>query len=527
MRVWILLPFLLPSHAQDRTNRPHCTLAELEKATQLSTLTCRTNNALLLAIDQNRIALVERLLAQKVDVNQLDKNGATPLHLAARNEKTDLVGRLLGLGADPNRQAQTGWTPLMVAVDAKALGAVDLLCRAGAKAYPPTTVTSELGSRQIPAYQCAPIAKDDLLADAVRNSRYGAALILLRDGAKPSVGKDGRPDLVQYWWALQHAALNEAEKKAYGEALVRSGLDANGPVSEAGETTLTRLLQNANERGELVRRLVALGADPNRADAKGTLPLDVALEYRDAEAVKALIKAGAIPGPNSFLSYGCGDGAKDDIGKLLEESGAKRPTASAMNNSGFEEYKKKNYEKALRYFRCAASLDPKHAISRYNYAATRAIQPPGEDGVDCEGPGEILEKLSEAIRLDPSRKARALKDPDFANLQGLSFFRLLSGTLSLEKTEALHDYVRSTPWYSTTAPAGHTSLPLRLRPNGTYVVGSEEYGVGKYSLKGTTLTLKMKRNVSTCAIEADPKRGIVLKGAAGDESVDFDAFPCP
>ena len=56
------------------------------------------------------------LLEAKADPNAADKDGATPLHYAARNRSPDVTQRLLDAGADPNTaRDREGWTPIDVA----------------------------------------------------------------------------------------------------------------------------------------------------------------------------------------------------------------------------------------------------------------------------------------------------------------------------------------------------------------------------------------------------------------------------
>ncbi|WP_288007687.1 ankyrin repeat domain-containing protein [Thermofilum sp.] len=53
-----------------------------------------------------------KLLAEKGgDINIQDKDGRTPLHLAAMKGRTKAVTTLLGLGADPNINDNEGLTP--------------------------------------------------------------------------------------------------------------------------------------------------------------------------------------------------------------------------------------------------------------------------------------------------------------------------------------------------------------------------------------------------------------------------------
>lgn len=65
---------------------------------------------------------VERLIKQNISsdesnniVNVQDKNGQTPLHLAAARGKIASIKALLKHWADPNKQDKHGWTPLHVA----------------------------------------------------------------------------------------------------------------------------------------------------------------------------------------------------------------------------------------------------------------------------------------------------------------------------------------------------------------------------------------------------------------------------
>jgi cytohesin len=58
-------------------------------------------------------AVVEFLLANKLDVNAKDKNGVTPLHLVSNGRKAEL---LLAHGADVNARDKFGTTPLHNAV---------------------------------------------------------------------------------------------------------------------------------------------------------------------------------------------------------------------------------------------------------------------------------------------------------------------------------------------------------------------------------------------------------------------------
>ena len=62
---------------------------------------------------------VDAFLKTGVQVNVKDKNGNTPLHLAAQNEHLQVVKLLIKNGADVNIKNKKNQTPLNVAKDRK------------------------------------------------------------------------------------------------------------------------------------------------------------------------------------------------------------------------------------------------------------------------------------------------------------------------------------------------------------------------------------------------------------------------
>jgi ankyrin repeat protein len=214
-------------------------------------------NALMWAVSQRQSAVVEELLKHGADVQAGSKSGFTPLMFAAQQGDEDSARILLRAGAKPNdAQPKTGLTSLMIASAMANVKAVDVLLDNGA---------------------------DPNLADAngytslhrvVRDSDYGINLAskdailaivksLLTHGANPN------------------ARLVQDKEKAAEEI-------KNGNVQIEGKRTAVTvdeiILQGATplflaaevNNLDVIKTLVAAGADPLIASDRGTTPLMMA-----------------------------------------------------------------------------------------------------------------------------------------------------------------------------------------------------------------------------------------------------------
>lgn len=86
-----------------------------------------------LAAFKGDIARIMTLLGKGMDINQLDRNGRTALHLAALNESVDVVRALLDAGADVDIPDQRfGFRPLHFSARKGNAGVSELLVRYGA-----------------------------------------------------------------------------------------------------------------------------------------------------------------------------------------------------------------------------------------------------------------------------------------------------------------------------------------------------------------------------------------------------------
>jgi ankyrin repeat protein len=87
---------------------------------------------LLKAAEKGDSTAVSTLLDKGAVINIRDRDGHTPLWLAATTGRTESVRILLEHKADPNTRGQDGWTPLMWAVQQGHADVVKLLLEHGA-----------------------------------------------------------------------------------------------------------------------------------------------------------------------------------------------------------------------------------------------------------------------------------------------------------------------------------------------------------------------------------------------------------
>lgn len=89
-------------------------------------------NALLLAVENDDVTLMQRLIEMGADLNARDYAGNCALHLAASANKPALIQRLVDAGLSINSRNERGATPLWTAVHGHNPEAVQLLLQLGA-----------------------------------------------------------------------------------------------------------------------------------------------------------------------------------------------------------------------------------------------------------------------------------------------------------------------------------------------------------------------------------------------------------
>jgi ankyrin repeat protein len=120
------------------------------------------------------LAGVEAVIRAGVDVNATDGFRQPPLHLAIEQQEIEIVARLIAAGAQVKRDRGKGWTPLAHAIDIES----DAACQARLPLDQVPTVLTEL------LLDAGAIPTDVALEVAREYGNYKALALLTRAGSR-------------------------------------------------------------------------------------------------------------------------------------------------------------------------------------------------------------------------------------------------------------------------------------------------------------------------------------------------------
>jgi ankyrin repeat protein len=252
---------------------------------------------LLEAIRRGNLVEVGRLISEGADANVSDKNGLTPLILASGYGDVEAIKLLIAARADINSVSKyRNTTPLINATQCSA--AVRLLVESGAAvdlrnfnqetALMQAAANGNIASVKILLDSGADIHAKDIdektsLAFAVRSGDAGIVKLFLDLGANKDL-------LIESGSAinLDIAALNSSVEIM--KILLAAGANPNAR-GKYGTTPITAAAQRNN--AEVARLLIEAGADPNIKGSQTTSPITWASNYGYTEVIKVLIAAKA------------------------------------------------------------------------------------------------------------------------------------------------------------------------------------------------------------------------------------------
>ena len=230
--------------------------------------------ALAWAAHRNDPGAVEMLLGAGANPDAANDYGVTPLSLACTNGNAPIVGKLLEAGADPNLAQLSGETPLMTCARAGNLEAVQaILSRDGVNVDARDTRRGQTALMWAVAAKHAPVAEAliDYGADVNVRSRVIETFNHLQ---VEYYGQDVHyPTQAGGFTPLLFAArVGDLES---ARVLLAAGADVNATTPEDGTALV---VATASGHEELAVFLLENGADPNVSDAIGVTPLHWALQ---------------------------------------------------------------------------------------------------------------------------------------------------------------------------------------------------------------------------------------------------------
>ncbi|QSQ25736.1 tetratricopeptide repeat protein [Pyxidicoccus parkwayensis] len=182
------------------------------------------------------------------------------------------------------------------------------------------------------------------------------------------------------------------------------------------------------------------------------------------------------------------------------------PAARTLNTEGFRLYQAGRYPEALEKFQEAARQAPDYALARYNVAATLGLL--RKQGKVCEYSAHrdvIVEHLTQAVKLDARRLARAKVDRDFDSIRDtLGWQRLLGRTP--EREADVPALLSAVSWFGPAMGIHGSTQGLRFKAGGKVSLWTKEVGEdgtsrlrevpGTWSVHGRQVELRLKGRAS-------------------------------
>ena len=237
--------------------------------------------ALAWAANRDDLEMVELLIGAGADVNVTNDNGVSPLSLACTNSNAVMIEKLLKAGANLNAAQQTGETPLMTCAYTGSVEAVQVLLAQGADVNAKDSEQEQTALMWAAAQKHPEVVQAlvdqgaDVHARSAKRDNYTPKMINKSTGAvidfysKNVYHPKEKGGFTALMLAGQEGALDSAR------ILLEAGADIDAATPDDGSALV---LASSNGHEKVALFLLEKGADPNATDAYGLTPLHWALQ---------------------------------------------------------------------------------------------------------------------------------------------------------------------------------------------------------------------------------------------------------
>eukprot|EP00931_Biecheleriopsis_adriatica_P051638 TRINITY_DN29980_c0_g1_i1.p1 TRINITY_DN29980_c0_g1~~TRINITY_DN29980_c0_g1_i1.p1 ORF type:complete len:1061 (+),score=260.28 TRINITY_DN29980_c0_g1_i1:313-3183(+) len=279
--------------------------------------------------------LQQSLLQAGTSINQVDDEGASPLHLASKNGGASCVRYLLSCKADACATDEAGHTPVHLAAQGGHHEIVEFLVQAGAPSDSSSSAKQRTPLHLAAANGHTEVCRMLLLQKANVNLQDADGESPLHNAAR--FGDRELCELILSWGANVGLADNDGwcpihEAARWGdgelvETLLQRGADP-GARSNDGESAL-HVVPGGYAELEVVEVLLAWGCQVDSRDYDGETPLHLAVKLGDAELAGLLLQSGADANAASTAGATPLDFAKkDEVRWLLRSHKARKGTGA-------------------------------------------------------------------------------------------------------------------------------------------------------------------------------------------------------
>ena len=269
--------------------------------------------SLMEAIKNGNESEIEMLIDAKIDLNQQNELGETPLHIAVKSGQTQIVKMLINAHADLNiPDSGRNYTPLHWAIIYQMLDIIDLLLEA----------KPDLEKQDIYNQTALQLAKNDLIIQDVidedenelQENAIKITKILIQAGADPSKLDNHGYTLLHFAIKANATVVNPDEKQALwmpeiSQEIVIDLIDAlkkknpqflNIPSRDGLTPLVMTFIENADNE-EIFNALLEAGINANQK-YEGKSLLRMACESGEKSVIESLRKKGAALTPSDLTS---------------------------------------------------------------------------------------------------------------------------------------------------------------------------------------------------------------------------------